>query len=170
MNIEEIKNKYKHLDINDGPLGDAYRDGVDIVERNNVACIIKHPSEEKYLLSFWKKVDWVGFLTGGIEAGESLEETVKKEVMEESGYKNIKSIADLHFASHGLFYHVVKNQNRLAHYNLVLVELDNLEQDEVNNEEKEICDFIWIAKDEVMNNLKRNDMKFLWEYYLNSSK
>lgn len=166
MNIEEIKNKYKFLDINDGGLGDEYREGVDVVERNNVACIIKHPTEDKYLLAFWKKVDWVGFLTGGIDNGETLEDTARKEVIEESGYKNIKSITDLHFASHGLFYHVVKNQNRLAHYNLVLVELADLTQDEVSEEEKEICDFIWIAKDEVMGKLKRNDMKFLWEFYV----
>lgn len=166
MKIEEIKNNFTPLDINTGPGEDAYVDGAEIVERNNVALIIKHPTENKYLISKWKQVDWSGFLTGGIEEGESKIETAKKELVEESGFKNIRNIKDMNFASHGLFYHVVKKQNRLAHYNLVFIELENLEQNEVSEEEKLICDFVWIDKDEVVDNLKRDDMKNLWNYYL----
>ncbi len=166
MKIEDIKNNFTPLDINTGPGEDAYVDGAEIVERNNVALIIKHPTEEKYLISKWKQVDWSGFLTGGIDDGESKEDTARKELKEESGFKNIRNIKDMNFASHGLFYQVIKKQNRLAHYNLVFIELENLEQNEVSEEEKLICDFIWIDKDEVMDNLKRDDMKSIWAYYL----
>lgn len=166
LTLEYIKNNFSSLDINTGPGGDAYLDGAEIVERNNVALIIKHPIQSQYLISKWKQVDWSGFLTGGIEDGESREETAKKELVEESGYKNIKKVMDMNFVSNGLFYHVVKKQNRLAHYNLVFIELEDLEQNEVSAEEKLICDFVWIEESEVINNLKRDDMKNLWNFYL----
>lgn len=166
MNIEYIKDNYKPLDINMGPLDDKYKSGQEIIERNNIACIIKHPYENKYLLSFWKKIDWSGFLTGGIEGNNTKEETASQEVREETGFININTIKDLNFASHGLFYHVGKKQNRLAHYNLMFIELENLEQTEIKEEEKEICDFVWIDEKDVINNLKRNDMKWLWGFYV----
>lgn len=166
MIIEEIRNKFTSLDVNTGPGADAYVDDAEIVERNNVALIIKHPNENKYLISKWKQVDWSGFLTGGIEEGESIEETARKELEEESGFKNIRNITDMNFASHGLFYHVVKKQNRLAHYNLVFIELEDLQNVGVSDEEKLICDFVWVDEEEVINNLKRDDMKSLWNFYL----
>ncbi len=166
LTLEYIKNNFVPLDINTGPGEDAYVDGGEIVERNNVALVIKHPYENKYLISKWKQVDWSGFLTGGIEGNESKEETARKELVEESGFKNIRNIIDMNFASHGLFYHVVKKQNRLAHYNLVFIELENLEQNDISEEEKLICDFVWVKESEVMSNLKRDDMKNLWKFYL----
>ena len=166
MNIEQIKNTFSPLDINTGPGADAYNPQVsEIVERNNVACIIRHPSENSFLISKWKKVDWNGFLTGGIEEGSDKIETATQELKEESGFLNIRKIVDMNFASHGLFYHVIKNQNRLAHYNLVYIELENLERVEVSEEEKAICDFVWVEESKVLETLTRNDMKYLFEFY-----
>lgn len=153
------------LDINVGPGKDAYVSSASIVERNNIACIIKHPTEDKYLISKWKQVSWNGFLTGGIEEGMTNEETAKQEVREETGYVNIKNVTVHDFASHSLFYHVVKQQNRLAHYNLVVVELEDLKQEKVSEEEQAICDFVWVPKNEVAELLTRYDMKSLWQYY-----
>ena len=158
-------NKEEPLDINVGPGKDAYVSSAPIVERNNVACIIKHPTEEKYLISKWKQVSWNGFLTGGIEEGSTMEETAKQEVREETGYTHIKNVTAHHFASHSLFYHVVKQQNRLAHYNLVVVELEDLTKIEVSDEEQAICDFVWVPKNEVMDMITRYDMKSLWQRY-----
>lgn len=166
MNIENIKQNYTHLDINTGSGADAYRSDVEeVIERNNVACIIKHPIENSFLISKWKKVNWNGFLTGGIEEGSDKIETARQELKEESGFLNIRKIVDMNFASHGLFYHVIKNQNRLAHYNLVYIELENLERVEVSEEEKAICDFVWVPESEVLQTLIRNDMKYLFEFY-----
>lgn len=154
------------LDINMSGGNDNFREGVEIVERNNIACIIKHPTEEKFLISKWKKVDWNGFVTGGIEEGDTVKETAEKEIKEETGYINIKNITETDYSAHGLFYHVHKGTNRLAHYKLVIVELADLENIVVSEDESEICDFVWIAKDEVLETLTRDDMKSLWRYFL----
>lgn len=159
-------NKEEPFDINDGPGKDAYESGAPIVERNNIACIIKHPSEEKYLIARWKQVDWNGFVTGGIDQGQSEEGAARQEVKEETGFTNIKSVEVKNFSSHGLFYHVVKKENRLAHYKLVVVELAGLEREEVSEEEKAICDFEWVDKEKVETLLTRFDMKSLWQHYM----
>ena len=157
---------HEPLDINDGPYHDAYMSGAPIKERTNVCCIIKHPEHDEYLLAKWKQVDWNGFLTGGIEDHADLETTARNELIEETGFTSIRSIKITDFFSHGLFYHVIKKENRLAHHRLAIVELDSLEQVEVSEEEKAICDFVWTKKEEVMSTLSRPDMKSLWEYYL----
>lgn len=164
-------NKYKDqpIDLNLGDGKDRFQNNKEIKERNNVACIIKHPTENKYLVSKWKSVNWNGFLTGGIEEGETPQDAVKKELKEETGFVDIKDIKDFNFTSHAIFYHPVKNQNRFAHYNLFVIELNSLENVGVAKEEADIAEFVWVDESEVLETLSRYDMKSLWEFYLNKS-
>jgi 8-oxo-dGTP pyrophosphatase MutT (NUDIX family) len=164
--LEEIKALYPDVDINQSGGTDAYQEGLEVIERDPVAVVIKHPNEELYLIADWKKSNWKGLLTGGVEDGDSVSDTVKKEIHEETGYKNISTVTEMDCVSHGLFFHPVKNVNRLAHYHLVFAQLTDLEKDEISDEEKAIAEFVWIPKDEVLDLLTRNDMKKLWGYYL----
>ena len=144
--LEEVKQKYPDVSVNLDGGTDAYKEGLPIVERDPVAVIIKHPSEDLYLIAKWKQSVWNGFLTGGIEGSDTLEETVKREIHEETGFKNVAEIVPQNFVSHGLFFHPVKNVNRLAHYHLVFALLGNLDKDEVSEEEKDLNDFNLKAK------------------------
>ena len=166
LSIEEIKNLYPDVDINTDGGTDSYQEGAPLVERYNIAVIIKHPQEDKYLIAQWKKSDWNGFLTGGIEDGNTAEDTVKQEIPEETGFKNISNIKPMDCVTHGLFFHPVKNVNRLAHYQLVFAELADLEKDEVTEEEKSIAKFVWVPEEVVLELLTRNDMKLLWQFYI----
>lgn len=112
--------------------------------------------------------DWCGFLTGGIEEGDTVEDTVRKEILEETGFKHVAEIQPMDCVSHGLFYHIVKRVNRLAHYHLIFATLADLDQQEISEEELAIAKFIWIPKDEVEATLSRGDMKKLWRFYLQS--
>ncbi|OHA93191.1 MAG: hypothetical protein A3D37_00185, partial [Candidatus Zambryskibacteria bacterium RIFCSPHIGHO2_02_FULL_38_22] len=105
---------------------------------------------------------------GGIEDGDSLEETVRKEIHEETGFKNISKIVPLDFTSHTLFFHPVKNVNRLAHYHLIFAGLTDLAKDDVSEKEKNIADFVWVPKDDVLKTITRKSMKLLWEFYMES--
>jgi leucyl-tRNA synthetase len=149
-------------DINTGPGDDAFREGEPIVDRNNVVVIIEHPKNDEFLCAKWKQVDWQGFVTGGIEDGMSVEETVLAEVREETGYQNIEILKVHDQSSHGLFWHVHKKQNRRANYRIVHVRLKDLEHVERSQEEQEIADFLWIPRSEVNDFLKREDMKYPW--------
>jgi len=150
------------FDINTGPNDDAFREGEETVDRNNVVVVIQHPEKDEFLCAKWKKVDWQGFVTGGIEEGQSVEQTALQEVIEETGYKNPKIVKVYDKSSHGLFWHVIKNKNRKAHYRIVHVKLENLDRQEPSKEEQSIADFLWIPKNEVDNFLKREDMKYPW--------
>lgn len=164
--FQEIQAKYPDVDINTSGGTDSYQDGVVVVERYNVALIVKHPTDNSFLISQWKKSNWNGFLTGGVEQGDTLEETARKEIEEESGFKHIAHIQPMDFTSHGLFFHVIKGVNRLAHYHLVFVQLADLERDEISEEEKAIADLVWVPSEQVGDILTRPDMKLLWNYYL----
>jgi 8-oxo-dGTP pyrophosphatase MutT (NUDIX family) len=168
MNKTEIIEKYPDIDINESGGLDNFREGEPIVERDPIAVIIKHPEQELYLIAKWSN-DWCGFLTGGIEEGDTLEQTVNKEVLEETGYKNIAVIKPMDYVSHGLFYHIVKHVNRLAHYHLVFAQLADLDQQEISEEELAIATFMWVPKEEVENTLTRGDMKKLWRFYINTT-
>lgn len=170
MTLDQIKAQYPNIDVNLGGGSDHYQEGKPVVERNNIAVIVQHPTEDKYLIAQWKKSDWNGFVTGGIEPDKTIEQITREEIVEETGYKNIASIQTLDSDAHGLFYHPVKNENRLAHYQLVSVKLADLEQDEVSEKEKSIADFNWFQKDEIANLLTRDDMKQLWNAYLETVK
>lgn len=164
--VNEIINSYPDVNINRDGAPDSYREGLPIVERHPVAVIIKHPSEDMYLIAKWKKVKWNGFLTGGIEEGDTLEDTVRKEIHEETGFRNVSKIVPMNYVSRALFFHPVKNINRLAHYHLVSAQLTDLEKDPVSEEESNIADFVWIPRKEVLGTLTRKEIKSLWDFYM----
>jgi leucyl-tRNA synthetase len=157
-------------DVNTGPGDDAFREDEPVVDRNNVVVIIEHPEKDEFLCAKWKQVDWQGFVTGGIEEGQSIEETVLSEVREETGYQNPEIIKVYDESSHGLFWHIHKKQNRRANYRIVHVKLTDLEQVERSEEEKAIADFLWISRAEVNDFLKREDMKYPWRTVLGVNK
>lgn len=162
----DIIKLYPDIDINNDGGPDAYREGLPVIERNPIAVIIKHPYENQYLLAKWKQAKWCGFLTGGIEGDDSLDKTACKEIYEETGYKNVSEIIPTNFVSHALFFHPIKNVNRLAHYHLVFAQLGDLERGDVSEEENMIADFVWVPRDNVLETLVRKDMKLLWNFYI----
>ncbi|MFA6445691.1 MAG: class I tRNA ligase family protein, partial [Candidatus Paceibacterota bacterium] len=146
---------------------DAIKKGLPFEERKAVVCIIKHWSEDKYLCSHWKKSDWHGFIIGGIENGEDVGNAGIREVQEESGYQNIKFVRNIGKID-SKFYHAVKKVNRFAHFTAVYLELRDGVRNEMAEHEKELHDVVWLTRDEVTNVLNRDDMKYLWNLFVNN--
>lgn len=149
----------------EGP--DAFRADMPIAERNAVVCIVKHHKEDKYLCVNWKATKWQGFVIGGIEAGENIEEASIREVQEETGYKNLKFVRESGRVD-ARFYQVVKKENRLAHYRGVYLELINDDRDVVSEHELALQDAVWLDRTQVSDFLNRSDMKYLWDLYTGS--
>ncbi|MBI5003698.1 class I tRNA ligase family protein [Candidatus Kaiserbacteria bacterium] len=142
---------------------DAVKAELPLNRREAVVCVVKHWSEDKYLCLKWKKVAWSGFVTGGIDGSESKEEAGKREILEETGYKNVRFIKELGQVVNVQFYHVLKKENRWARFQGLLFELTDSEQEQISEEEKDIHDIHWLNRDEVEKFLSVGDMKLIWD-------
>ena len=142
---------------------DAVQKGVPFVERNAVVCVVKHWSEDKYLCLSWKANDWKGFVVGGIEGNEDPIESGMREIREETGYKNLVLEKKLGGIIHSQFYHMIKKQNRFAHFIPLLYKLKNGECDEIADNEKALHDIHWLSFTEVTSFVNAEDIKLIWE-------
>ncbi len=119
------------------------RENEKITERETVHALVRN-SEGKILCVKWKKFPWTGFIIGGVDDGEDIVEAAKREVLEETGYKNLKFIRVLGGQVRGEYFAAHKNENRIAYSNAVLFDLINEEREDVAPEEKEKHDVIWL--------------------------
>lgn len=125
------------------------KDGLPYVERNAVEIIIHDPKKDKYLCLKWKNQPWITFITGGVDEGEDYLKAAKREVLEETGYKNIKLIKSLG-RTHAVFHAAHKNENRIANGEGFLFELVDDERNEMSQSEKEIHQVVWLDRKDLV--------------------
>ncbi len=142
----EIKNVIipKVVDKHDPP-----REGIETVYRYAIQAIIINPKDGKVLTLKWKKLPWRTFITGGVDEGEDAVEGAKREILEETGYKNLKFVRNLGEIIELHFYANHKEENRKAHFQGILFELENDERDQVSSKEKEIHEAEWMTWDDL---------------------
>ncbi len=138
------------------------------VERKAITAIVKHWSEDKYIGLVWKKVPWKTFITGGVEAGQSVEQAALTEINEETGYKNIKFVKNLGRVN-SKFFHVPKNENRFAHFDVLYLELKDGEKEEISENEKSNHEVVWVNKDEVKSFITPEAQKYMWSMFVGES-
>lgn len=142
---------------------DAWRENEPIKLRNAVMCIVKHWEKNEYLCLQWKEhPDIRSFISGGIEEGESPEDAGKREILEESGYKNPKFVRRVGNVSYTEFYHQVKKTNVRARFTYLYYELENGERDAIAAEEEKIHDMIWKKENEVHDFLSLLERDAIW--------
>ncbi len=112
--------------------------------RRNVHAIIKHPSEDTVIQLQWKEQPWKTFVIGGVEDGESYEDAVIREVKEETGFKNFKSIEKLGWEMEAHFYAAHKDVNRQSFPQFFVIQLKDLERDELSAEEAGKHEVVWV--------------------------
>ncbi|MFA5157746.1 MAG: class I tRNA ligase family protein [Patescibacteria group bacterium] len=124
------------------------KDDLEYVERKSVEVIVRDPKTNKYLCLDWKTQPWTTFITGGVDDGETHLEAAKREVLEETGYKNIKLVKSLG-RTRPVFHAAHKNENRIADMEGFLFELFDDERQDMSDEEKKIHDVVWLDRDEL---------------------
>ncbi len=126
----------------------APRAGKPFIIRENVAVIIKYQKE--FLFLAWRQVKYQNSLvTGGIDSGESRIEAVKREVTEETGYYDFKSIKEIDCINVSKFYVEHKDQNRKAIYYPYLVELNSLVKKDITEFEQKEHSCIWVLESNI---------------------
>lgn len=135
------------------------------VERQAITAAVRNPQTGEYLGLRWKKVDWETLITGGIEVGQTAEQAARAEVREETGYKNLRLVAKLPGFS-SKFYHHVKGENRFAHFQCFLFELENGDRDIISEKEQGIHEAVWIKKEDLGRFRLPEGHRFLIDYIL----
>ena len=137
------------------------------VERKNVHVIVRNPKDGKILCLKWKKHPWTTFPMGGIEEGEDLITAAKREVYEETGYKNLINgkvwggiVRAEYFAAH-------KDQNRLALTSLVTFDLENEEKDNINENESAQHEIFWESLSTLTDDFMTHSEMPIWHQRLN---
>ncbi len=144
---------------------DAVRKDKPTSARDSAIGIVKHWKEDKYFVLDWKEFSWKSFVIGGIEKGETPEEAVVREVKEETGYQDIKSVKPIGFEIHTKFFARHKDVNRHGKFKTFLVELgsDKYKKPEEEHTKNHIGK--WLEKEKISGYINLEDNKFLWEAY-----
>ncbi len=130
-----------------GTKGDgAAKPDLPFIKRDAVCVVVRNPKDDTYLCNSWKSFDMRGLFTGGIEEGEDVVETARREILEETGYKNLKYVRTSPVRINTFFYQRVKKQNRQAHFTFVFFDLADDERAPVKEEESSVHEVVWKKK------------------------
>ena len=142
----------------------AVRLELPFVKREAVCAIVRNPKDDSYLCISWKGEHKMnGLVTGGIDKDENKIKAAKREIMEETGYKNLKLVKDSDITINTFFYHRVKKENRHAHFHFVFFDLENEEKNSVDEKEASLHEVIWKKKEELKNFLSVFEGYFVQE-------
>ena len=120
-------------------------EGQEYVKRQTIHAVVYNPKTDKYLCLNWKHFPWTTFIVGGVEEGEDPVDAARREVQEETGYKNITFKRFLGGPVQGIYNAAHKKQNRIAYTQGILFELVDEERDTVSPEEAEKHETEWLS-------------------------
>ncbi len=122
-----------------------YKKPDDIPEYDSAGGVVVRIEKNKLLIAFIRDPQYEGYVLpkGRVEGKESLEETAKREIAEETGLNNLKLITKLGVKERLTF---VKNEWKKIHYFLFLTDQESGTQ---NLQEKENYVLEWFDIDDL---------------------
>ena len=138
------------------------------IERDVSMCIVEHWKEKKYIGLKWKKQSWRSFVVGGTD-GQDYVTAGMREILEETGFKNVKFIKYIGGKMHAKFWAPNKNENRFAHFQGLHFKLENNENVGVSNEEKMKHEVVWLTESELDSFLDHGEGQELWKLFKNKT-
>lgn len=136
-------------------------EGKPVVQRNVVHVIVINRRTNEVLGLHWPKENWHALVVGGIEDGQDHFQAAEAEVREETGYTNIRFLAELAKTS-TLFYAGHKQVNRQADAIGLLYELVDDTRVEVSAEELLQQTPVWIPLAEMSEWLNLDNQSYNW--------
>ncbi|HCR55797.1 TPA: leucine--tRNA ligase [Candidatus Saccharibacteria bacterium] len=154
----------QHEDITDGYR--AIRKDADNLKREVVDVIVRNQDDKYLLLTSHDETYFVG---GGVEGSDStLEEAIRRELLEETGYSLVKSIKQVtpYISAKAYIEKKGKNQHTWGAFYEVEVDESQNEHSEADEGKHEI---IWVDKSDVGKTVTLSHHKDAWNIYLSKS-
>lgn len=138
--------------IDGGPhfFGEPLREGKKNTKRRTAQALVHDPKTDKWLAISYKKMNCIAPVIGGIEGDETAEAAARREVLEETGYQNLK-LEGILGDYRAEFYHGGKDVNRDIEATQVYFSLIDDTRAEISEEEKATQDTLWLTRDQLMN-------------------
>lgn len=149
---------------------DAVRNNKKTVKRKMICAIVKHWKEDKIYCLNWEKFNWHSFILGGVDKQETGAEAAKREVVEETGYQNIKSVKKIGFETHSNFFAHHKDVNRYSMAECYVVELADDNYKQSSKEHTENHKGVWVKSDKVEDFINLSNNLYYWEIYKKGEK
>jgi leucyl-tRNA synthetase len=125
-------------------------EGKENTNRKTVIAVVCNPIDGTYLCLKWSEQDWTTFITGGVEEGEDVVDSAKREVLEETGYSDIEFVRTLGGPTEAFFYAAHKGVNRQTQAQIILFNLKSNKRIEVADDERARHEAVWLNEEEVM--------------------
>lgn len=143
---------------------DAIKHDQPFDKRKNVHVLLKNDNSEYCMLDWWK-YGWKSMIIGWVDAGEDIIAAAKREILEETGYKNIEFVEQVWWEQHSVFFAEHKNVNRYSVEKCLVFSLLNNEKNEISDEESSKHTLRWIKSDEIWNFINIDNEKYFRKHY-----
>ncbi|MEA1963240.1 MAG: leucine--tRNA ligase [Patescibacteria group bacterium] len=144
---------------------DKVREDMPTKKRNVVYALVKNSKTNKFLLLKCPEYKCSTYVVGGIDEGENIVDAGKREVLEETGYKNLKFIKEIGSEVHVYYYAMHKKENRYAVARCIYYELENEERDEISEEEKNKHEAVWVSEEDVDKDMIYENIIHFWKVF-----
>jgi 8-oxo-dGTP pyrophosphatase MutT (NUDIX family) len=141
--------------------GNWTQPGKPVITRHNAKVIIKHWSEEKYLLLHNETFGY-HLVGGGIDEGETYSQAAIREAKEETPFENFKLLQELPGEVHNDFYQPRKQENRYLIEHFVALQLESDMQSETHLESHESFAYHWVDADKMGGLLQYRNEQHGW--------
>ena len=135
-------------------------------KKKSIVAIVYDEKENRYLTINWHNLGGRLFIGGTKKEQETYLECAKREILEETGYKNIELISELPKINHHYYAY-----NKDKYFNIestgLLFKLKDYEREKQNLDEDEVFDVEWVDRKTIINEVKDELHKKTYEYAIN---
>lgn len=134
--------------------------------KNSIVAIVYNEETNKYLTINWHGLGGRLFIGGTRKDSEDALSCAKREILEETGYKNIELVLETPKINHHYYAY-----NKDKHFNIectgFLFKLVNDEKQDRNLDSDEVFDVEWVSEDVILSEIKDELHKKTYEYTKN---